>query len=431
MKNYKEKLKSEKGSITLVVLVTLLFFITILSTAYVVIATQRKSQLKSEISIKETYEKDFNNIEGILSDIYKVAVNIKARENTTINGGEPSASNPIIPEGYIPIDTDTTSWGDGTTAPDRESVDKGLVITDSVDANGKSNGNEWVWIPVPDVNVMCNTMNQAEYTLCGTSGENAVKTKLYTKSEIISGQTRTTPGATSGYREPDLVVGNDGISYDALESYRKEAGFMKDESTTMSTEEIAKEMVNNYATMIESINKYKGFYIGRYELSDAGEKKKQPTLTKKNWYSLYKKCTELKASDKVKTEMIWGCQWDVACNFIANYGERKSITNSSGWGNYSDSTGDAAVKEADGTTNAYGKKQNTGYSEFWKANNIYDFAGNCFEWTQEADYLLGRVSGGGSCYRDGYNFSASVRSYGNPNYSNLISVGSRSTLIVK
>ena len=50
-------------------------------------------------------------------------------------------------------------------------------------------------------------------------------------------------------------------------------------------------------------------------------------------------------------------------------------TNSCSWGNYINSTGNAATNQ--------GPKQNTGTSEYWKANNIYDLAGNVWEWTQE------------------------------------------------
>lgn len=65
MKKIEKYIKSNKGSITTVVLVTVLFFITILSTAYIVTATLRKSQLKSEITAKEVYEKDLKNIDEI------------------------------------------------------------------------------------------------------------------------------------------------------------------------------------------------------------------------------------------------------------------------------------------------------------------------------------------------------------------------------
>ena len=312
----------------------------------------------------------------------KVNVNTKAEDNSTINGKKGNSNNPTIPKGYTPIDTETSSWGDGTSAPTQDSVDHGLVIRDDSD-------NEWVWIPVPDVTVMCDTANETEYTLCGTS----VTTKLYSKSEIIKRQTRTTPGtSTSGsYREPDLVVGSDGASYDTKDTYYKTIlGFD-------SKEKMAEAFVDEYKEMIESIRKYGGFYIGRYELSEAGVQKNQPTLTNTNWYNLYKKCKSLNASEKVKTEMIWGCQWDVTCNFIANKGDKKDITNASSWGNYFTSTGNAkvVVTENGTETKKYGSKQNTGYSEYWKANNIYDLAGNCMESTQETNSTSYRVSRGG------------------------------------
>lgn len=69
MKKIGKYFKSDKGSITNVVLVTVLFFITIVSTAYMITATLRKSQLKSQIAVKETYEKDFNNIDEITDSL--------------------------------------------------------------------------------------------------------------------------------------------------------------------------------------------------------------------------------------------------------------------------------------------------------------------------------------------------------------------------
>ena len=323
----------------------------------------------------------------------KVKEGEKATSNGTINGEEGNSNNPTIPEGYIPINTDTSNWGDGTSAPTQDSVDHGLVIRDN-------SNNEWVWIPVPDVAVMCNTANTTEYTLCGTEGETEVKTNLYSstitigKDDNTKALTRTEPGTTS-YREPDLVVGSDGASYDAKEEYYKTIlGFD-------SKEEMAETFVSDYNEMIESIKTYGGFYIGRYELSEAGVQKNQPTLTYTNWYNLYAKCKSLNASKKVETRMIWGCQWDATCNFIANKGDKKDIVDSSSWGNYRNSTGDAAVKVIENGTEKYGSKQNTGYSEYWKANNIYDLAGNCLEWTQEAENNYCRAYRGG--FYNGYN----------------------------
>ena len=108
---------------------------------------------------------------------------------------------------------------------------------------------------------------------------------------------------------------------------------------------MAEAFISDYADMITSIETYGGFYIGRYELSNEGVQKGKATLTNKNWYELYKKCTELKASEKVESRMIWGIQWDLTCDFISKKGEKKSITNSTTWGNYNNSTGNAAVME--------------------------------------------------------------------------------------
>ena len=348
---------------------------------------QAKENEQADLNkVSEWIEKQANG-NGETTKPIKVGVNEKATSNGTINGEEGNSNNPTIPEGYTPINTTTSNWGDGSTTPTQNAVDHGLVIRDG-------NNNEWVWVPVPDVTVMCDTSNQTEYTLCGTSGETAVKTKLYSKSEIISGQTKTTPGTTN-YREPDLVIGS-GTEYDANEEYYKTVL-----GETGTKEQLAQLFVDEYKAMIESVSKYGGFYIGRYELSDAGVQKDKQPLTKTNWYNLYNACkdTKLQASEKVETRMIWGCQWDVACNFIANKGDKKSITNSSSWGNYKETS----VKADDGTTelkaNGTSAKLNTGKTTFTMANNIYDLAGNCREWTQEASNIYFRVDRGGD-YND-------------------------------
>ena len=344
---------------------------------------------------------DLSNLSDLIDDATaeptpKVNVNTKAEDNSTINGKKGTPNNPTIPKGYTPINTDTSEWGDGTSAPTQKDVNHGLVIRD--DSN-----NEWVWIPVPDVTVMCDTSNKTEYTLCGTEGETAVKTKLYSKSEIINGINRTTPGATGhSHREPDLVVGDNydanynGESYDTKEEYYKTIlGYA-------SKEEMAKAFVADYSEMIESIKKYGGFYIGRYELSSEGVQKNKDVIVKTNWYDLYQKCKSLNASNKAKTQMIWGCQWDVIMNWLISSGAKTSDEvnkDSSSWGNYYDCTGNAAVKVTENgiEIKKYGELQNTGYSEYWKANNIYDLAGNCFEWTQEACSTTYRIGRGGNC----------------------------------
>ena len=319
----------------------------------------------------------------------------------------------IVPEGYK-IATDSAS-----------TIAYGVVITDAL-----TNGNEWVWVPVADPSVMYETAS-TPITLTGGTKDGAgilelkinnkpITISKYTKSITITNNDNTTttisrvrPNDTSSYsyREPDVVVGDDGTSYDAVDTNRATAGFKKEDGTTMTLAEMADTMRSEYETMIASIEKYHGFYIGRYELNVNGEEKTGETLTRKTWYELYAQCKaeKLSASNKVMSRMIWGCQWDVTCNWIANYGDKKNISDSRDWGNYRDSTPPA-------NTGNYvsGQIKDTGSSEYWKANNIYDFAGNCLEWTQEAGYTNYRAIRGGSYGNSGSGGPASGRSGNNP-----------------
>ena len=376
------------------------------------IIKKSKDARKEYGQAKANEQEDLSNLSDMIDEATaeptpKVDVNTKAEDNSTINGKKGTSKNPTIPKNYIPIDTATSTWGDGSTAPSQDSVNHGLVIKDE-------KNNEWVWVPVPDVTVMCDTSNTKEYTLCGTTGDTAVKTKLYSKSGIISGKTRITPGTTSNYREPDLLVGS-GKEYDANRYCKTILG------ETGTKEQLAKLFVAEYNEMITSISKYGGFYIGRYELSGTvTEPTEKPgkTLTNTDWYNLYNACrsSKLQASDKVKTQMIWGCQWDVTMNWLISSGAKTSNEvnkDSSSWGNYKETS----VKADDGKTElkASGtmEKLNTGKTTFTMANNIYDLAGNCFEWTQEASFTYGRAFRGGVYYDDGSYYPASNRNNGN------------------
>ncbi len=272
-------------------------------------------------------------------------------ENTKYNDGEDTA---VIPKDFKVVQ-------EGETKP---TIEAGLVVKDSKE-------NEWVWIPVDDVTQMYTTEG-APYTLCGTSEDTAVTASMASKSEILNSQKRTTPGTTSSpyYREPDLVVDSGGTSYDYA-NYGT-AGFS-------SLQDMAQNLVKDYEEMIESVGKYGGFYVGRYELTGTVTSPTEVSgvsLINQDWYNLYKACKGFTTSE-VESRMIWGCQWDMVCKYIAtdnNY----SITDSRSWGNYSNSTGNAAISGKSGS------KQNTGFSEYWSAKKIYDIAGNCWEWTQEA-----------------------------------------------
>ena len=99
-------------------------------------------------------------------------------------------------------------------------------------------------------------------------------------------------------------------------------------------------------------------------------------------------------------------------NWLISSGAKTSNevnTDSSSWGNY----WHTSVKADDGTTvikaSGTSAKLNTGKTTFTMANNIYDLAGNCFEWTQEASFTIRRADRGGDCFSNGSLFPASYR----------------------
>ena len=284
----------------------------------------------------------------------------------------------VIPAGY-------------TVDATQNSIDNGLVIS--------KDGNEWVWIPVSasDLAAMY-TEDSTGWTLCGTSGGNAVVTKYKSNSrtDVKSDLTRGNPGDTSSFREPDTVVGN-GTQCDNVQANWSAAGF-----TSFSN--MATSLRDDYKNMLDSVGKNGGFYVGRYEISSAGTKKNQQSLTDTNWYNLYAACkASTLGSSSVETRMIRGCQWDQVCKFISTSGDQVSLTDSTSYGNYYNSR-----------LSGHGSKQVTGYSECWKANNIYDIAGNCWEWTQEAYGTSVRAYRGGVYNEDGDGATVAYRDIDSP-----------------
>ena len=294
----------------------------------------------------------------------------------------------------------------------------GLIISDSPDDANKGvdyptssfKGNQFVWVPVAnpgdyfiDATATLNT------NATGTGAENEVTTNVYSNLTIRSGDLYTSvkPGDTSSVREPDV-----------LNDYDTDAQYHDDILEFDSTKAMAESFVAEYKAMSDSIKKYKGFYIGRYELTgsvDEPTEKAGKVLTAAsseagNWYNLYKACQNVvTGKENVKSTMIYGVQWDAVCDWLEQSGFNTD-SNSSSWGNYNNSSDNADIEGA-------GSPQNTGHSEYWKANNIYDLAGNYYEWTQEAHSTSRRIKRGGGYNYSGSVYPASVRVNNNPGSS--------------
>ena len=325
-------------------------------------------------------------------------------KTSTINGAVASANNPTIPAGFKPMDVTTgqtpATWGDGTSAPSEQSVKNGLVITDGT--------NEFVWIPVENIDEMAREIDENNENT-DNNGNKKYRGVLYnfnsdkTKNSQIDWKVDLT-----NFREP----ANLSTTYDSASNV---SGWTE----TLYQEE--------YDKMVKQVEKYQGFYVGRYEMSlnsegEAQSKGEETSAnasesTNKYWYGLYTKAKTYAPDTQENTKsvvssMIWGSQYDAMMRWMQDNGVDVTSTDSSKLQNAERNTGSTT-----------GGKSNKDV-----INNVYDILGNRFEWTQEATDTYHRVLRGGS-----YDNASSPRyrgSYDIPYYGN-VSNGSRFTLYIK
>ena len=142
-----------------------------------------------------------------------------------------------------------------------------------------------------------------------------------------------------------------------------------------------------------SINKYKGFYVGRYETTinngTIGSQKGATVLTADTklpndkyyrWYGLYKAQKDLYGNNSnVFSSMITSEEWEKIMTFT-------------GYGNTARAK-DTYTTKPDLSGSAYKGTADT----YDLTKNIYDLAGNVWEWTLKANDTSYRVNRGG-CY---------------------------------
>ena len=153
---------------------------------------------------------------------------------------------------------------------------------------------------------------------------------------------------------------------------------------------------------------------------------------------------------------MFGIQWDLVCNFLEVKGKLSTAdinSNSTSWGNYNNAkienitSGKYAVYNGSSlgtwTTisgsytkqdsgNDYRTLLSTGISDYTKKMNIYNFAGNEYEWTLEhatSDSNGPCATRGGCCYYAGSSRPASLRLYSGTTDSDY-TIGFRPTLYV-
>ena len=348
---------------------------------------------------------NLNNIEANLGTNLKNAVDSK-KVKAVLKEGDTIA---VVPTGFTvsPLSGENTISG-------------GLVVEDNA-------GNEFVWIPVPTISDMAVELDTSSGNYRGV---------LYNWDSDSSGTTAYSWSADStDYREPaNLNGGTYGQSYVSDSQY----AFTVCGGGTW-TENMYQTEFNS---MVGSVAKYKGFYVGRYETggfdtskvvskqgegpeyiggngsnslsnsnsnsgsrsrststSSSGSAVQNNSLSNVNWYKAYKMQKEFASgSSSVASSMIWGCEWDQVMKFVNGKTDAEGNTYAVTTGNISRHTRSLAQ---------------TGSNSNDLVQNIYDLEGNVEEWTMEASFTNNRVARGG-----GYNGGYAASRYGYyPDYS--------------
>lgn len=293
--------------------------------------------------------------------------------------------------------------------------------------------NQYVWVPIDDISKIYGVDNNGKlwgklynFSSSGRSNRN------WTETNGIMNITNVT-----NYREPDILGDFSNYRYDTDGySYMHNSGLGQ-----TRYEMLAQELEQKYLEIIESIKKYGGFYIGRYETgglsSTAVINKMNTDIGSQNWYTMYKKCLALKGNNNnITTMMITGSLWDETLDWIVSSGATNSEgtaltyqlvgSNSTTFGNYYNATFNYIAKDAEMPTATETKAISTntripaGSAEYTKINNIYDMAGNVYDWTTEAYSTGNRVYRGGVCNYNGNGYPMANRYSGVPSsvYSN-------------
>ena len=280
---------------------------------------------ETELKAKEEYGKYEMKISDI--DVGEITYETSYTIFKDVNGEQVP-----IPEGYIVSENS-----------DENIVNKGLVISDS-------RGNEYVWISC----TVNSSSNKLQYKRTewgvekdGTDNSRAIKDELTLKDIDVT------------YSKTDT---DNGIN-----------------------EEISKEIVAQINAEKESIKKYGGYYIGRYEVGKDNKtaviKAEQEPYVNIKWSKAYELAKGIGGGEGATTYLCSSYSWDTAINFIQNTTGKNYATSIIGFnGNWKgQEVKDSSGKVIKPVNTA--QRLNTGLTT--ALCNIYDMGGNVGEFTTE------------------------------------------------
>ncbi len=375
MKQLKFKTKKFQNGITLIALVITIIVLLILAGVSIATLTGENGILTRANEAKENTEQAEENELRKLTQA-EAATYLEEHEYTDVSGETvtiPAKCAVSLVEG-------------------ENTLEDGLVIIDA-------NGNEWVWIEVP------------ESVTVGSVTDDEIESALISYATL--------------YRDS---------SY--LDTWYEGCGLEE------------QEYADRYSEMLQSIKANNGFFVGRYEVGSfdnpvSAEDTTRKAVIQKGAYPYnYVTCSQAEdlaeglATEGHTSTLMFGIQWDLVLKYLETKGVPISeLKNDSGlWGNYmdvefpveqgnqysiyNDSTlGKWAIVPENYTkpsfdTDGNGVLLSTGATERNSKMNIYDLAGNVNEWTLEKSSNNSRP-----CTRRGANFShRSSNNLGNPVY---------------
>ena len=349
-----------------------------------------------------------------------ISVGEKAEFDTTINGEKGTYNNPIIPKGFMAIDTETAKWNDV------DGWKNGLVIEDATNDQTTS-GSQFVWVPVKNYNdfhliegyynkVLQSYLNISYNPISPSREAGSNNEEPYTPGK--PNQKNTVKGTQESIEMYESVKENGGF-YIAI----YEAGI---NGTTESTTVNDKDKQIQDGSLKPVSKKGVGVWNCIQWSNDAGispidglpgndTKDGAVKVARSMYNNIYLGSNN--ADTNIKSTLCYGVQWDAVMNFIND--------------NYISGTAEGYVKDSSERGNYSGKIEVSGSKENYAEKNIYDMAGNLYEWTMEAydnNYRIGR---GGGYDGSGNINSASSRGDNKPNDSyNNLTVGFRVALYI-
>ena len=422
----KEKLKNTQKGISLITLVITIIVIIILAAA-VILSLNNNNPVGS--ASKAVREQDRANVQDKVNTVLasiagKYLCNVKVTPGEINEGIEYTLENPQNANG---VTGGTIGWNE--TKAEESTKDNSFTLEIERPTYGKDTATWYideqgrVTLKVGDETYGDEITETPEDEELG-EGTREREESAWNKPYVPSNFHYVEGTVNEGYVIADesgnefVWIPVDGVNVKYEKWCEPEYGLSYTECSDVADEEYPEGITA--ATESNIVNDVGGFYIGRYEAgvpegqstidgeSETSNTSGKPVSKKgaKVWtYIDYTNANNnAKAymnNSEVASGLLTGKSWDSVCKWLQNSGI--DVNDSRTYGNYRDSQSPANI-------DGYGKKQVTGYSEYWKVKNIYDLAGNTYEWINEV-YSSYRVLRGGDFNVNGSGNPVSGRYY--------------------